>query len=216
MPQFPFLTFEVIYFIIGLLAVINTLKRWKENKNRILVAISVYVIAILMRSLLDIFIYAADFELDFIVAGYVTFGQIIGNFLFIVQVEFVLYLKKFTKLYTIPFIIAFYIIMGRILVDSIIPFIIWAMIVSYASAYNLIKDGRKKRNGLAVGMGFFFLLYGIGATLNIEVLFVAIRTVAMITLYLGTIGFYEKYVWPDQKVEEKILTTWISKLVIKE
>jgi len=79
-------------------------------------------------------------------------------------------------------------------VDSAIPFIIYAMIVSYGSAFNLIKDGRKKRNGLAIGMGLFFLLFGIGQTINIEIGFVIFRAVAMLTLYLGTRGFYEKYV----------------------
>jgi len=216
MPQFLFLLIEAIYFVLGILAMINTLRSWRENKNRVLIAISIYVGAVLLRSLIDIFIYSADFNLDIILGGYLSLGMVIGNILFIIQVEFMFYLKKLTKLYTLPIIINFYIIMGRILVDSIIPFIIYAMIVSYVSAYNLIKDGRKKRNGLAIGMGLFFLLYGLGQTINIEIIFVIFKTVAMLALYLGTRGFYEKYVWPDEKMEEKILTTWISKLVIKE
>ncbi|MHA1623991.1 MAG: hypothetical protein ACTSXN_10060 [Promethearchaeota archaeon] len=216
MPQFLYLGFEVVYFLLGILSMINTLRSWRENKNRILIAISIYVGSVLMRSILDMVTYSADLNLDFIIAGTLTFGQVIGNVLFIIQVEFVLYLKKQTKFYTVPFIISFYLIVGRILVDSAIPFIIYAMIVSYGSAFNLIKDGRKKRNGLAIGMGLFFLLFGIGQTINIEIGFVIFKAVAMLTLYLGTRGFYEKYVWPDVKMEEKVLTTWISKLVIKE
>ncbi|MHA1375219.1 MAG: hypothetical protein ACTSR7_13110, partial [Promethearchaeota archaeon] len=156
MPQFLYLGFEVVYFLLGILSMINTLRSWRENKNRILIAISIYVGSVLMRSILDMVTYSADLNLDFIIAGTLTFGQVIGNVLFIIQVEFVLYLKKQTKFYTVPFIISFYLIVGRILVDSAIPFIIYAMIVSYGSAFNLIKDGRKKRNGLAIGMGLFF------------------------------------------------------------
>ncbi|MHA1192302.1 MAG: hypothetical protein ACTSP9_08405 [Promethearchaeota archaeon] len=216
MPQFLYLGFEIVYFLLGILSMINTLRSWRENKNRILIAISIYVGAVLMRSILDMVSYSADLNLDFIIGGTLTFGQVIGNLLFIIQLEFMFYLKKLKKFYTLPFIIAFYLIVGRLLVDSVIPFIIYAMIVSYGSAFNLIKDGRKKRNGLAIGMGLFFLLYGIGQTINIEIGFVIFKAVAMLTLYLGTRGFYEKYVWPDVKMEEKVLTTWISKLVIKE
>lgn len=216
MPQFIFLGFEVVYFTLGVLSMINSLRSWRENKNRMLIAVSVYIIAILLRSIIDIFIYSTEFNLDIILGGYLTLGMVLGNILFIIQVEFVMYLKKRTKLYTLPFVITFYLIAGRIIVDSAIPFIIWAMIVGYASAYNLIKDGRNKRNGLAIGMGLFFLFYSLGQTFVIETVFVILRTIGMIALYLGTRGFYEKYVWPDVKVEEKILTTWISKLVIKE
>jgi hypothetical protein len=106
--------------------------------------------------------------------------------------------------------------MGRILVDSSIPFITYALIISYGSAYILIRDGKRKQNGLAVGMGLFFLFWGLGQTLQLELLFVILRLVAMVTLFLGTRGFYEKYVFPDQEEEKRIMGTWISKFVVKD
>jgi len=98
------------------------------------------------------------------------------------------------------------------------PFIIYAMIVGYGSAYILIRDGKKRQNGLAIGMGLFFLLWGLGQTIapRTPIIFSGFRLAAMIALFAGTRGFYEKYVWPDTIKEEKIMNTWITKLVVKE
>ena len=216
MPQYHYMIIESIYLIIGLLSIINTVKTWKDNRNRILIAISIYIGAILVRSILDVFIYLFDINLDFLIVGYVSIGQIIGNILFLIQLNFVFFLKKLTKLYTLPFIIAFYLIVGRILVNSSLPFIIYAMIFGYGSAYILIRDGKSKRIGFAVGMGLFFLFWGLSQTIQLDVFFISSRLIAIITLFLGTIGFYEKYVFPDQEEERKVMATWIAKIVVKE
>lgn len=85
---------ESIYFIIGLLSTISTIKSWRENKNKILIAISIYLVAILIKSMIDVLIFLFDINLDVLVIGYVTIGQIIGNILFLIQVEFMFFLKK--------------------------------------------------------------------------------------------------------------------------
>ncbi|MFX0029386.1 MAG: hypothetical protein ACFE8B_09265, partial [Candidatus Hermodarchaeota archaeon] len=179
MPQFLYMIIEGLYFIFGLLSINITLNTWKDNKNRILIAISIYMIAVLTKSIIDMLFYLLDLKLDLEIIGYVTIGQIIGNVLFIIQLEFMFFLKKLTKLYTLPFIIAFYLITGRILVDSPIPFIIYAMLVGYGSAYLLIKDGKRKLNGLAIGMGLFFLLWALGQTVPVEAFFIFCRLFAM-------------------------------------
>jgi hypothetical protein len=216
MPQFLYITIESIYFILGLFSIITTLKTWRDNKNRILIAISVYIVAVLLKSIIDILFYLMDLNIDIVIIGNVTIGQIIGNILFVIQLEFILFLKKLTKYYTLPFVITFYLITGRILVNSSVPFILYAMLVGYGSAYLLIRDGKKKQNGLAVGMGLFFLFWALGQTIPIDVFFIFCRLIAMIMLFLGTRRFYEKYVFPDQEKEQKIMGTWISKLVVKE
>ncbi|MFX1477610.1 MAG: hypothetical protein ACFFCI_05730 [Promethearchaeota archaeon] len=218
MVQWAYLVMEAVYFTLGTLSMTRTLKNWKENKNRILIAISVYIIAVLARSLIDIIIYITGFTLDAVLAGTLTVGQVIGNILFVIQLEFMFFLKKYPKLYSLPVIIAFYLIIGRILVDSAIPFIIYAMLVSYSSAYFLIRDGKRRHNGLAIGMGLFFLIWGLGQTIgpNTEWIFITFRLIAMVTLYAGTRGFYEKYVWPNQEKEQKIMNAWITKLVAKK
>ncbi|MFX0023050.1 MAG: hypothetical protein ACFE9S_12055, partial [Candidatus Hermodarchaeota archaeon] len=87
MPQFLYIIIESIYFTLGLFSIITTLKTWRDNKNRILIAISVYIGAVLLKSIIDILFYLLDLNLDIVVIGYVTIGQIIGNILFIIQLE---------------------------------------------------------------------------------------------------------------------------------
>ena len=72
MVEWIFLGIEAVYFSLGTLAMIRTLRNWKENKNRILIAISVYMVAVLVRSLIDIIIYITGFTLDVILAGTLT------------------------------------------------------------------------------------------------------------------------------------------------
>jgi hypothetical protein len=216
MPELGFLMVEITYFILGVISVITMIKHWKMNSNRMLIAVSIYIIAVLLRSIIDIAIYSFDLDIDIIVAGGLTIGMIMGFILFTIQLEFLFYLKNLPKLYTLPLITSFYLALGRTLVDTSMPFIIYAMIVSYGSAYFLIKDGRKSRNGLAIGMGLFFLLWGLGSTFQIELLFVVLRLTAMVALFLGTRGFYEKYVFVNVEEEQKVMGTWIAKLVVKE
>ena len=216
MAEIGFLIIEIIYFVLGLMTIFTTIKNWKTNKNRMLIAVSVYIAAVLVRSVIDMAVYAFSFDIDINVVGNLTVGMIMGFILFTIQLEFMFYLMNLPKLYTLPIIVSTYLIMGRILVDSSMPFIIYAMITSYGSAFFLIKDGRKSRNGVAIGMGLFFLIWGLGSTFQIEVLFVILRLVAMIALLLGARGFYEKYVFVNIEEEQKIMGTWIAKLVVKE
>lgn len=216
MVEYYLLILEIVYFAIGIISIFTTLKHWKMNKNRMLIAISIFVAAVLVRSILDIAIYSFNLDIDIKVAGGLTIGMILGFILFTIQLEFMFYLKDLPKLYTLPLISSFYLALGRVLVDTSMPFIIYAMIVSYGSAYFLIKDGRKGRNGLAIGMGLFFFIWGLGQLFQIEIVFISFRLVAMVALLLGTKGFYEKYVFVNVEEEQKVIRTWIAKLVVKE
>jgi len=216
MADIGLLVIEIIYFVLGLITILTTIKHWKSNKNKMLIAVSVYIAAVLVRSIFDIGIYALSFDVDVIIAGYLDVGMVMGLLLFTIQLNFMFYLMDLPKLYTLPIIISLYLMIARILLDSIWPFVIYAMITSYGSAFFLIKDGRKSRNGLAIGMGLFFLLWGIGQTIQVDVVFINFKLVSMIALLLGTRGFYEKYVFVNAEEEQKIMGTWIAKLVVKE
>jgi hypothetical protein len=217
MPELGFLIGEMTYLIMGLVSFATLIKHWKMNSNRMLVAVSIYVCAVLIRSVIDIGIYAFDLDLDLIVSGGLTIGMILGFILFTIQLEFLLYLKDLPKLYTLPLVCSFYLALGRVLVDTPLPFIIYALVVSYGSAFFLIKDGRKSRNGLAIGMGLFFLTYGLGQTfVSIQILSVSLKVVAMSFLLLGTRGFYEKFVFVNVEEEQRIMGSWIAKLVVKD
>jgi hypothetical protein len=65
-------------------------------------------------------------------------------------------------------------------------------------------------------MGLFFLFWGLGYVIQIALVLNILRILSAVAFYLGAIGFYETYLFPNQEDEEKIVGTWISKLVIKE
>ena len=92
----------------------------------------------------------------------------------------------------------------------------WISGVGFVLAYFLIRDGKRKHNGLAFGMGVLFFIWGIGQIFPVIIVTSLFRTVAIFSFFLGTRGFYEKYIFPHQEEEEKIMGTWISKLVVKE
>ena len=69
MAEFGFLVVEIIYFTFGILTILKTMKNWKLNKNRMLLAVTVYISAVLVRSIIDMGVYASGFDIDITVAG---------------------------------------------------------------------------------------------------------------------------------------------------
>ena len=206
---------EMLFFVFCILALFPTLKNWRETRNQMYVAILIYIIAITCYSLFHIVAYSINFNLEITVGAALTIGNILGLILFTIQLEFLFYLRHSVKLYSLPFIATFYILMGKLMIDSSIPFIIYAILVSSIPAYLLMRDGRKKHNGLAFGMGLFFLLWTIGQLIQIELVFQLFKIIGTFAFYLGTKGFYEKYVFHNPVEEQKIMNTWISKFVVK-
>ncbi len=216
MPDLQYSIFEGLIILFGVLSLIPVFRNWKESKNRMYIAIFVYNIGVIGYSFINVLTYILEIDTNVYLVGGLRFGYILGYILFTIQFEFMLYLRGLTKLYTLPFILSFYLMIGNILNTSVMPFIIYAVIVSYTPAYFLLRDGKKKRNGLAFGMGLFFLTWGIGQIIPVEIVMEIFRVIAIFMFFLGTRGFYEKYIFVNQEEEQKIMGTWISKFVVKE
>ena len=95
MAEFGFLIVEITYFILGILTILTTVKQWKMNKNRMLIAVTVYISSVLVRSIIDVAVYAFSFDIDVKVAGGLTIGMIMGFILFTIQLEFMFYLMDY-------------------------------------------------------------------------------------------------------------------------
>jgi hypothetical protein len=214
--QFNFIISEIIAIVVLILALRPTLKKWKDSKNRMYIAVSFYAVAVIIYSFLTLFSFIYEIDTNIYVIGWVKIGYILGYILFIVQFEFILYLRRLKKFYTLPFVVTFYLVVGNLLSESAMPFIIYAVLLTFIPAYLLLRDGKRNRNGLAIGMGLLFLFWGIGQSIQVPVFFQLCKLLGAISFYLGTIGFYEKYVFPNQEEEAKIMGTWISKLVVKD
>ncbi|MFX0175150.1 MAG: hypothetical protein ACFE85_02850 [Candidatus Hodarchaeota archaeon] len=216
MAQLELVIPEIMIVALGIVALIPNIKKWKDSKNRMYMAVIVYTVAVISHAFFETIAGLLDVNTNIKFISSLRIGYVIGYVLFIIQFEFMLYLRALVKLYSLPFIITFYLIVGNIIIDNSMPFIIYAMILSYGPAYILLRDGKRNRNGLAIGMGLFFLIWGSGQMMPNLFVVGIFKVVATCTLVLGSKGFYEKYIFLNQEEEQKIMGTWIAKFVVKE
>jgi len=214
--QYHLIATEILVITLMIIALIPCIKRWRDSKNRMYVAVSIYTIAVIIHGGFELMAYILQIDTNIYLVGGLRIGFIIGYLLFLVQFEFMLYLRGLKRFYILPVIITFYLVAGNLLIINAMPFIIYAVLLTYTPAYMLLKDGKRNRNGIAVGMGLFFLFWGLGQTITMPFMFEVFKIIAAITFLLGTKGFYEKYVFPNQEEEQKIIGTWISKFVVKD
>jgi hypothetical protein len=207
---------ELIVIGFCLLTFFPVFRSWRDTKNRMYLAVLALTLGLLSYSISVLFTYLLNIDTNVFLIGGLRFGYILGYILATIQFEFMLYLRRLVKFYPLPFIIAFYLMLGNILVINSVPFIVYLTFIGFVPAYILLKDGKRKHNGLAFGMGLLFLLWGIGQIFPITLVVELFRTVAVFMFFIGTRGFYEKYIFPPKEAEEKIMGTWISKIVVKE
>ncbi|MFX0043487.1 MAG: hypothetical protein ACFE8L_11300 [Candidatus Hodarchaeota archaeon] len=216
MIEIHLLAMESFIFVLFILALNKMLKLYKEHKNQIYVAIIIYIAAIMGSTVFNLITYLTDLSLDITIAGGIQIGILFAFILFTIQVEFILYLAKLKKLYSLPFVVNFFLIIGLIMDPNMTAFIVYATVVGLGLPYLLIREGRKNRNGLAVGMGLFFFAWGLGQIIPIDIVFQSLKILGTVFFFLATQGFFDKYIVVDQEEEKKIMGTWISKLVVSE
>ena len=209
------LIMNVLYISFCVLSLFQVTKKWREDKNKMYLVIILYVVTLVLVSLMYIMAIFTEFNTSIVIGGNLTVGLALAFFTNVVQVEFVLYLRKYNKIYTLPLIATFYIAFGLLLNSSTIFFVIYAMVIGFGFSSVLIRDGKKQRNGLAMGMGIFFLIYGIGSMFRSDMLLDIFRVVGVVIFYVSSTGFFEKYVFVNEEAEKRIIETWISKLVVK-
>jgi len=210
------LVMQVIYISFCALSIFQVTKKWREDKNKMYLIIILYIVTLVFVSLIYIMAIFTEFNTSIVIGGNLTVGLALAFFTNVIQVEFVLYLRKYNKFYTLPLIATLYIAFGLLLNSSTIIFVLYSMVVGFGFSSVLIRDGKKQRNGLAMGMGIFFLIYGIGAMLQNSMLLDIFRVVGVVVFFVSSTGFFEKYVFVNKDVENRIMGTWISKLVVKE
>jgi len=210
------LIMQVLYISFCALSIFQVTKKWREDKNKIYLVIILYIMTLVFVSLIYIMAVFTEFNVSIVIGGNLTFGLALAFFTNAIQVEFLLYLRKYNKLYTLPLIATLYMAFGLLLNSSTIFFVLYSVVVGFGLSSVLIRDGKKQRNGLAMGMGIFFLIYGIGAMLRIDMLLDIFRVAGVIVLFVSSTGFFEKYVFVNEEAENRIMGTWISKFVVKE
>jgi prepilin signal peptidase PulO-like enzyme (type II secretory pathway) len=207
---------QVLYISFCGLTIFQVTKKWREDKNTMYLVIILYIVLLVLISLIYIMAIFTEFHTSIVIGGNLTVGLALAFFTNTIQVEFVLYLRKYNKLYTLPLIATLYIAFGLLLNTSTILFVLYSVVVGFGFSSVLIRDGKKQRNGLAMGMGLFLLIYGIGAMLRNDLLLDIFRVAGVVVFYISSTGFFEKYVFVNEETEKRIMGTWISKLVVTE
>lgn len=206
-----FLVLEVIFLIFCVITILVILKTYLENRESVYIGLMIFFAAMLFNSIFRVTnLFFINLNLNF--GARLSFSNIIALIIFDIQLLFFLYLKKIKKLYYLPFVASFYIGFGLFINDSLIFFISYAVIIGFIIPIILLREGRKTRNGLAFGLGLFFLIYGLGKMIQIPLIPEVLRIVGMIVSTLAVLEFFDKYLFHDKEEKERIKSAWISKL----
>ncbi len=209
-----FLLLEVVFLVFCIVTILIILRTYLEIRESIYLGLMVFFAAMLFNSLfriINLFI-----TLDLTVGVKLSSSNIIALLIFSIQLRFFLYLKKLIKLYWLPLVASFYIGFGLIVNASLIFFISYAVVIGFVIPVILLREGRKTRNGLAVGLGIFFLIYGLSKMLQVPFVPELLRIIGIIISTLAVLEFFDKYLFYDKEEKEKIQNAWISKLTDKK
>lgn len=208
------LILEIVFLIFCVLTILIILRTYLEIKESVYLALMVFFAAMLFNSifrLANLFF----FNLDLVLGIRLSLSNIIALLIFSIQLRFFFYLKKLKKLYWLPLVASFYIGFGLFINDSLILFISYAVIIGFIIPVILLREGRKTRNGLAFGLGLFFLIYGLGKMLQVPIVPEILRIIGIIISTLAVLEFFDKHLFQDKEEKERIQSAWISKLTSK-
>ena len=208
------LTLEIIFLIFCVITIIIILRTYFENRESVYIGLIAFFAAMLFNS-----IYRVT-NLDLVIGGGLSFSNFVALIIFDIQLIFFLYLKKLKRFYYLPIVASFYLGFGLYVNETLIFFISYAVVIGFIIPVILLREGRKTRNGLAFGLGLFFLIYGLGKMLQIPIVpdFVPeiLRIVGIIVSTLAVLEFFDKYLFHDKEEKERIQSAWISKLTAKK
>jgi hypothetical protein len=209
------LVLEIIFLIFCVTTILIIIRTFLEERERIYVGLIIFFAAMLFNSIFRI-TNLFNLTLDIVLRTRLSFSNMIALVIFDIQLIFFLYLKKLKKLYYLPIVASFYIGFGLYANDSLIFFISYAVVIGFIIPIILLREGRKTRNGLAFGLGLFFLIYGLGKMLQIPIVPEILRIVGIIVSTLAVLEFFDKYLLHDKEEKERIQSAWISKLTAKK
>ena len=213
------LTLEIIFLIFCVITIIIILRTYFENRESVYIGLIAFFAAMLFNSIFRV-TNRFNITLDIPLGAGLSFSNIIALVIFDIQLIFFLYLKKLKNFYYLPIVASFYLGFGLYVNETLIFFISYAVVIGFVIPVILLREGRKTRNGLAFGLGLFFLIYGLGKMLQIPIVpdFVPeiLRIVGIIVSTLAVLEFFDKYLFHDKEEKERIQSAWISKLTAKK
>ena len=209
------LTLEMIFLFFSVITIIIILRTYFENRESVYIGLIAFFAAMLFNSIFRV-TNLFNITLDLVLGARLSFSNVIALVIFDIQLIFFLYLKKLKKFYYLPIVASFYLGFGLYIDETLIFFISYAVVIGFIIPVILIREGRKTRNGLAFGLGLFFLIYGLGKMLQVPIVPEILRIVGIIVSTLAVLEFFDKYLFHDKEEKERIQSAWISKLTAKK
>ncbi len=209
------LILEIVFLIFCVITIAIILRTYLDLRESIYLGLILFFAAMLFISIFRI-TNLFFITLDLVIGARLSISNILALIVFSIQLRFFFYLKKLKKLYWLPLVASFYIGFGLIVSDSLIFFISYAVVIGFFIPVILLREGRKTRNGLAFGLGLFFIIYGLGQMLQIPFVPEILRIVGIIVSTLAVLEFFDKHLFHDKEEKEKIQSAWISKLTAKK
>ena len=209
------LILEMIFLIFCVITIIIILRTYFENKESVYIGLIAFFAAMLFNSIFRV-TNLFNITLDIVLGARLSFSNIIALVIFDIQLIFFLYLKKLNKFYYLPIVASFYLGFGLYVNETLIFFISYAVVIGFIIPVILLREGRKTRNGLAFGLGLFFLIYGLGKMLQFPIVPDILRIFGIIVATLAVLEFFDRYLFHDREEKERIQSAWISKLTAKK
>jgi len=209
------LILDIVFLIFCVFTILLILRTYLEIKESIYIGLLVFFVAMLFNSIFRI-TNLFFIDLDLVFGTRLSLSNIIALLIFTIQLRFFFYIKKLKKLYWLPLVAAIYIGFGLYINESLIFFISYAVVIGFIIPVILLREGRKTRNGLAFGLGIFFLIYGLGKMIQLPIVPEILRIFGIIIATLAVLEFFDKHLFHDKEEKERIQSAWISKLTDKK
>ena len=206
---------EISFIFLSILAEIPLIKSWLKRRNRIDVAILILLGSLQLSSIFRI-IFAIDLYPNLLFGELLSVLYILSLIVLTIEVDFLFYLKDWKRFYSFPVVISFYTGLGLFLVDFIYVYILYTIVVALSSFILFLKEGKKNKNGLALSLGLFIMVYGIAIIFMDPFISSLLHLISMILLFLGTSGTFDKVFPVDEEEEQKIKNVWVSSMVSKK
>ncbi len=143
------------------------------------------------------------------------------------QFQFVLYILRKYKFYSLPAILLFFVSLGLYQYRSTVAYNLIILPTSYLTLSIFLRKGITNRDGFLFGIGMFCLFdYGnayftysvmrYGFNLGGSILYltmIVFAVFAVVFLNLGTWGWLDRHVFYDKEREKQIKNAWVSRLI---
>ena len=222
-------TSYIAFAILALIPIIRKRKQGPQSINKAFMIWLIFLLGMTMIRFTD-YIIIMDNNLP---EGAFSLGASLGPWdvipmlSILAELQFVLYIFRKNKIYSIPTILAFFLSLGLFQYSNKIVYDIVVVPIAVLNAGLFLWKGSKNRDGLIYAIGIsslfdFFIAFLInsifknvldfsGEILYLPMFFSALF--AVIYLNFGTWGWLDRHVFYDKEREKKIKSAWIGSLI---